>query len=185
MKETYYEKGQVSGNVSNIIILITGVGIAVIVLIFVGSLGGQTYEIMESDIDQIGRYTAVHDVFQAINGTAVSLDHPFIESGTLVIYNQSNVSVVGLDNFTIDYSTGALTLKTVGYNATNMSANYTWHNETIRSSIKDGILSSFDALENTGEYLPLIVIAVVITMVLLLIFSVMGGGASRPSGSAL
>jgi len=87
--ELYQEKGQVAGSVGAIISLIVGVGVAVLVLIFVGSLGGQTYELVESDIEAIT-------------------------------------------------------------------------NQTIEDSVKGGIISGFEALEQTGNYLPIIVLAVVI-----------------------
>jgi len=58
-------------------------------------------------------------------------------------------------------------------------------NETIRAHIRDGVVNGFDALEQTGEYMPLIVLAVVIGVVLLIIlgFTAFGGGGMR--GSAL
>ena len=66
-----------------------------------------------------------------------------------------------------------------------MSANYTWHNATIRDAIKTGVVSGFEALEDTGDYIPIIVIGLVIVIVLGLIFGVMGGGKSEQVGSAL
>jgi high-affinity Fe2+/Pb2+ permease len=109
-KPLYEAKGQQTGAVGAIITLIVGVGVSVLVLIFVGSLGGQTYELVESDIDAIT-------------------------------------------------------------------------NTTISNSIKDGIVSGFEAMEQTGDYLPIIVLAVVISLVLALVlgFTAFGGGR----GSAL
>jgi len=110
--EKYEKKGQMAGNaVGNIITLIVGVGVATLVLIFVGSLGGQTYQLVEADIDAIT-------------------------------------------------------------------------NDTIKGSVKNGIVSGFEALEQTGDYLPIIVLAVVISLVLVLVLSFTNfGGAGR--GSAL
>lgn len=111
-KTKYMKKGQFAGAaVGNIITLLVGVGVAVLVLIFVGSLGGQTYNLVEPDIDTIT-------------------------------------------------------------------------NVTIQNHIKSGILSGFEALEQTGDYLPIIVLAVVISLVLALVLSFGGlGGTGR--GSAL
>ena len=106
MQESLYQKkGQSAGAVSNIIVLIVGIGVSVLVLIFVGSLGGQTYQLVESDIDAIS-------------------------------------------------------------------------NATIANHVKGGIISGFEALEQTGDYLPIIVLAVVISMVLGLVlsFTAFGGG---------
>ena len=107
MKSKLYEKkGQVGGAVGSIISLIVGVGVSVLVLIFVGALGGQTYNLVEADIDNIS-------------------------------------------------------------------------DADIKTSVKTGIKSGFTALERTGGYLPIIVLAVVISLVLVLILgmtAVAGGG---------
>lgn len=112
--EPYEKKGQMQGVVGAVVMLIAGIGVAVLVLIFVGSLGGQTYQLVETDIDAIT-------------------------------------------------------------------------NTTIKDHIKSGIISGFSALENTGKYLPIIVLAVVITLVLVMVLGMtniagMGGGGR---GSAL
>lgn len=112
-KKLFEEKGQVQEAVGAIITLIVGVGVAVLVLIFVGVLGGQTYELVEDDLDAIS-------------------------------------------------------------------------NDTIRSSIRNSIVSGFSALEQTGDFLPIIVLAVIIFLVLSLIlgFTAFGGQAGG-GGTAL
>ena len=112
VKPLYMKEGQTGGAVGAIITMIVGVGVAVLVMIFVGSLGGQTYELVEPDIVAIT-------------------------------------------------------------------------NETIEDAVKAGIVAGFDALQQTGEYLPIIVLAVVIALVLSLVlgFTAFGGGGMR--GSAL
>lgn len=52
----YEKKGQ-SGAVGAIITLVVGMGVAVLLLIFVGTLGGQTYQLTESKIDGITNTT--------------------------------------------------------------------------------------------------------------------------------
>ena len=109
----YEREGQVQGAVSNIIFLIVGIGVAVLILIFVGVLAGQTYNLTESQIDNIS-------------------------------------------------------------------------DATIQASVKNSIISGFSALEQTGTFLPIIVLAVVIALVLSLILGFlafgnlggMGGGRS-------
>lgn len=112
-QETLYrKKGQVSGSVGAIVTLIVGVGISVLVLIFVGALGGQTYNLVESDIDSI--------------------------------------------------------------------------NDTdIQASVKNGIKSGFKALEQTGNYLPIIVLAVVISLVLMLVLGMAAVAGAGRGGSVL
>lgn len=112
-KNLYEKKGQAAGAVSAIIMLIVGIGVSVLILIFVGSLGGQTYELVEADI------------------TAIT-------------------------------------------------------NATVEESVKNSILSGFEALEQTGDYLPIIVLAVIIALVLTLVLSFTAfGGMGGGRGSAL
>jgi hypothetical protein len=101
MNVIYHVEGDVQGSVFAIIFLIVGVGVATLVLIFVGSLGGQTYNLVEPDIDAIS-------------------------------------------------------------------------NDSIKNYTKDGIISSFKALKSTGSYLPIIVLAVVIFIVLGLVIGMTG-----------
>lgn len=111
--ETLYKrKGQITGVPAAVVTLIAGVGVAVLVLIFVGALGGQTYEMVEPDIDAIT-------------------------------------------------------------------------NTTIRDHVKNSIVSGFSALETTGDYLPIIVLAVVIALVLTLVLGFMAFGGGGYRGSAL
>lgn len=111
--QPYEVEGQMGGAVGSVIMLIVGVGVSVLILIFVGALGGQTYQLVETDIDAIT-------------------------------------------------------------------------NTTVKSHVKNSIISGFAALEQTGDYLPIIVLAVVISLVLVLVLgftNVAGGGGMR--GSAL
>lgn len=108
---TYEAEGQSMGAVGAIIGLIVGVGVATLVLIFVGVLGGQTYELTEDKIDAIS-------------------------------------------------------------------------NTTIKNYVKDSVVSGFSALKQTGDYMPIIVLAVIIAIVLSLVlgFTAFGRGGA---GSAL
>jgi hypothetical protein len=105
----YESEGYAEPNVTVIIGLIVGVGVATLVLIFVGVLGGQVYNQAETDIDNIS-------------------------------------------------------------------------DATIKASIKGGITSGFEALETSGDYLPTVVLAVIIFVVLGLVTALqfanapMGGG---------
>lgn len=103
----YQENGMVGGQVSEIITLIIGVGIAALVLIFVSTLGGSTYNLVEDDI------TTITDV-------------------------------------------------------------------NVQASVKSSSLSGFAAMETVGNYLPLIVLAIVIFIILGLIM-----GLGRGSQTAL
>lgn len=68
-------------------------------------------------------------------------------------------------------------LKGATYNGTTLYTNYTWGAAEVREYVKDGIVSGFSALKQTGDYLPIIVLAVIIAVVLALVlgFTAMGG----------
>lgn len=106
----FEEQGFVDNQIGMIIQLVIGVGVAALVLIFVGTMGGQTYNLVESDIDSIT-------------------------------------------------------------------------DENIQASIKNGITSGFEAVETSGDYLPLIVLAVVISIVLALVLGM--GRTTQYYGGAL
>jgi hypothetical protein len=181
---TYIKEGQAGGAVGAIITMIMGVGIAVLTLIFIGSLGGQTWEMVEDDISAIGNNTIISESIVANNVTAQNFAHHFIQSGTLSIVN--GTTAVNLGNFTIDYDAGTLLLSgDMAYNGSTLTANYTWGAAEIRTSVQNGVISSFEALEQTGDYLPIIVLAVVITLVMALVLSLGGLGGMRSGGTAL
>jgi len=101
----YEKEGYVAENVGAIITLIIGVGVSALVLIFVGALGGQTFNLVEDDI------AAITDA-------------------------------------------------------------------NIKLSVTNAITSGFEAVETSGQYLPIVVLAVIISIVLTLVVG-MGGGGGR------
>lgn len=112
----FNKKGQVGiqGAVGGVIFLIVGLGVATLIQIFVGVLGGKTYQLVEGDIDAIT-------------------------------------------------------------------------NTTIRSNIKAGIASSFEANQQTGELMPVVALAFMVILVLGLLLSLfrVGGGGFGGGGSVL
>ena len=105
---TFQEEGYMQESVGSIIFLIVGVGVATLVLIFGGVLGGQTYSLIESDLDAIS-------------------------------------------------------------------------NDSVKNYTKDGIISGFNALKQTGSYLPIVILAVIIFVVLGLVMGI-GSFEGRFSG---
>lgn len=188
-KTQYTKKGQLAdAAVGNIVTLIVGVGVAVLVLIFVGSLGGQTYQLVEDDIEEIAENLITDEQVTVLNQTTVQLNHNFIQEGTLTLTNGSVAGPdVGLGNFTIDYDDGSLTLLATGdgLNNTLLFANYTWGSVDVRNAVQEGIVSGFEGLEQTGDYLPIIVLAVVIALVLSLVLGFTAFGNRGLSGGAL
>ena len=106
-KTMYRKKGMISGSMNALIGLVIGVGVAVLMIIFIGTLGGQTYNLVEPKI--------------------------------------LNIS-----------------------------------DSTIQTSVKNSIKSGFSALEQVGSYMPILVLAYIIALVLVLVlgFASLGGGSS-------
>jgi len=117
--EVLLESGQVGGGsvIMTMITLVVGVAITVLLIIFTGALGGQTYDLVEDDIE-------------AINDTA------------------------------------------------------------IRVSVENSITSGFEAFEQTADYLPLLILAIITGLVIAVVlgftaFTGSGMGGGRSGGSAL
>lgn len=167
------KKGQVVGNsVGAILTLVIGIGISIFVLIFAGALGGQTFELVEDDITLTGSVT--NESITLNNATAVSLANNMVRSLTIT----NSTANIELGNFTIDWSAGTILLTgDHNLNGTPANASYQHGNLTIENAIRGSIISGFDALETSGNYLPIIVLAVVIAIVLAMVmgFGSMGG----------
>lgn len=180
-----YEKdGEVKTDVAAVIQLVVGVGVAVLVLIFVGTLGGRSYELVEDDLDAL--YSSVtKESATVLNATAVSLANDDIVTNSMVVNNHSNT--VALTTFTFDYDAGTVTLLNNDYNNTALNFTYTHGTGGYNVSVaaKEGMIGSFSALESVGDFLPMIVLVFVIVLVLGMVFSLglnKGGGYK---GSAL
>lgn len=180
------------GQAGTVITLITGVGVAVLVLILVGSMSGTVYETVDTDVESIGLRTLVDDdSFTAINGTPGALDHAsLVTDYTVSVINATHT--LGMGNFTIYYTGGYITLNTTSAafihanNGTTLYATYRYNDPTVRAHIRNGVISGFDALDQTGNYMPIIVMAVIIVLILGMIFGLgMTGGAYRGGGGAL
>lgn len=124
----YKKKGYIAENINGIITLIVGVGVASLVLIFVGVLGGSVYNKVEPQI----------------------LDYNHEVNATIFQINAQGI-----------------------------------HNQNVAVSVRNAINSSFDAIETTGNYLPIVVLAVIISIVLTLVVGMGGGGNSAYYGGAL
>lgn len=62
------EKGQMGGSgvIMTMIVLVVGIAITVLLIIFTGALGGQTYNLVEDDISAITNTTIQNSVSQSI-----------------------------------------------------------------------------------------------------------------------
>jgi len=177
-------KAQVQGAVGAMIALFIGVIVIVLLIILAGALGGQTFNLVQDDIIEVGNQSIVNESFTAINDTVVTLDHRLIHSGSLTILNDS--ADVGLGNFTIDYDGGDLTLLNNDYNNTALDASYNYGDLTVQGNIENSIKEGFSTLEDTAGYVPIVVLAIIIFLVLTLVigFTALTGGTNR-GGTAL
>ena len=163
--------------VGAIIILIAGIGVATLSMILIGAMGGTTYQLQEDVIESLGTAT-YSGSFTALNTSWVSIGNPLVHNNTLTIVNATSVNCKG--NFSINATTGRVLLTSgdASYNNTTMTVSYTYDTSTygraVRQNVSGGIVSSFKALKVTGDYLPIIVLAVVITLVLTLILGMTG-----------
>jgi len=185
--QDYNKSGQVGGSVGAVIGLIVGIGIAVLVLIFVGALGGQTYELVEDDIDALTA-KVINDSITVLNNTAVALSNDDVVANSLATIRIASINdthCASLNNYTFDLDAGTVTLLAPDVqecSGTLVNFSYTHGSLEVQNSIKSGIMSSFEALEKTGDYLPIIVLAFVISIVLFLVLGMtgmVGGGEGR------
>lgn len=195
-KHNTNKKGQTTFNSGTLLALIIGVGVAVLVLILISVMGGKTYQTTEDDINAItGLQSVTGDTFTLTNNTIIQLDNNDINSGSLVVYNNSGApfTAIGLSNFTtIDYGAGRLTVTLGGtpdagqYAGLAVAANYTHGSNAIKHGIGQSILGGFEGLQQTGELLPLIVLAFVMVFILSLVMglSVLGGKGNMGSGGS-
>jgi hypothetical protein len=172
-------------DVGSIIALITGIGISLMVLIFIGVLAGNTYQLTETNIDAIGNNVVINETFTPLNNTESQLAHKSIQEGTLIVINSTTEQTLSLSNFTITYDDGILKLTHVKYNNTELKASYTWGSVAVRSGVKGSITSGFSALETTGDYLPIIVLAIVISIVLSMVLGLTAFKGGNGGGTAL
>jgi len=173
---------------TSVIVLIIGITVAVLVLVFGGVLSGSVYQIVEPDIDEIGK-NAGSATFTVSNTTPVSLGNTYVWEGTLLI----NGTAASTNNFTVDYTAGTVQLKpnseaglTFSHGQAGTTAAFTWGQVAIREHVKSSIISGFQASEQTGKYMPLYVLGVMIFLILGLVVGLtMLGGGTYGGGRAL
>jgi hypothetical protein len=180
-------------SIASIILLIIEVGICATILIFVSVLSGGVYQSTSSQINSL----STNFVNETINLSFVALPYTYTTSGNIYPGTES----LRAWNATADY--GALVLNTnytvLSYPLGQFSIidltkrnntyiylyiSYTTGNPVIEGNITSAIINTFTAINYTGGYLPLIVLALVIILILGMVFAIMpqmGGQMSLPS----
>lgn len=165
-------------NIGGAILLITGIAVATLVLIFSGALGGQTYNLVEPEIDTIGDDSTYTQLFTHVaNNTNKSLGTSPVED--FRFYN-ATTQAVGNASFSFNLTAGTWSLTNNSFNDSSITVLSRYDNTTVQGYVKDAVISGFKAQKTTGTYMPLIVLAAVISLVLGM---VLGLGSKPGSGS--
>lgn len=182
-------------SIMSIILLIVGIGVCATILIFVSVLSGGVYQTTSPQITSLSTnfvnettgnisFAKLPYVYNTTNNNI----YPGTE--TLRIWN--NTADYGLlvlnTNYTVlSYPNGQFTITGIGLwnnSYIYLNASYTIGNPVIEGNITSAIINSFVAINYTGGYLPVIVIALVIIIILGMVFMIIpmtGGQMSLPS----
>ncbi len=185
----------VSKSIGAVIGIVTAIGVSVLVIILFSSLTAKTYDTVEDDLDIIGYNYVTEEAFTADNLTARALAHGDIHLGTIRVANATKTDTVYSANnvnggnltFVLNYGTVLLTPTIANiWNGTTMYINYTWGRAEIGSSAKSAMYGGFLAQEQLGDYLPIIVLSVIMFLVLTIVLGFTGfGGGGEKTTSAL
>ena len=135
----YKKKGQTQGAVGAIISLIVGVGIAVLVILFVGVLGGKSYSISESKINALYG-TVNNETWSATANTAHTLNNDVLSK--VSVFNATDpYTELANTQYHVGTSSGIITINDTGFNTFLVGANYTYGDPNIQGAIKGSISS--------------------------------------------
>jgi len=165
---------------------------ATLVLIFVSVLGGGVYTNTQSQISSLssnvinettGNFSS--RLLPAIYNTTANI-YPNTE--TLTIWNttaQYGTLTLNTNYTVLSYSTGQFNIISLGMKNNSyiyLNISYTLGNPDIKNNITAAIGSSFTSLNTVGGYLPIVVLAVIIFLVLGLVMSLTPGFGRESSG---
>ena len=144
------------------------------VIIFIGALSGQTFEITEPDIDDIAG-SVENESVNALNDTTVSLGHDMIQTHSFYIINTTGGTFPS-SNYTLDATAGTVsfdTRTTEGQNGTSF-VYYQYGDTNVTTAIKDSILAGFQGFKASASYMPIFILAIIIVVVLSLVVGFTG-----------
>lgn len=180
------------GAVAAFIGLITGVGVAVLLLLFTSVLSGQTYNLLGPEINQIGLLSA-NETVNMSNTTYNKFDHGDILVSTLqvtsgngtVMYSSSNTSCFTLRAQEGEFLLNSLSGCFMKDDDEIANASYMYgQGDHIKAGILNASLYSFRAQATTAKYTPIYVLAFIIFIILGLIMGLgaITGGKSGSGG---
>lgn len=165
------KKGQTA--MMSVIGLVVLIGVAIITMVFIGVMAGRTFETSQTHLSLIGNAeTAENETVTVLNGTAVSSAN----SRWLTLVNVSanyTFAIQETGNYTFDAAAGTITLINNDHNNTDWNLTYTYRNASVFGQLNTGIGSSFQAFSDLGSFMPLIVLALVVILILSLIFGLL------------
>ena len=186
----YRKKGQVQEATNAMITLVVGIGVVVLLIIFLGALTGQTWTLIEPTVAELTT-TVTDQTLTVLNSTAVSFGRDNVVNASITAFNGSNS--VPASKFFYDFGTrpNTVTLLDNNFNNTALNFSYVDGNPAIKSSIENSVISAFESFKLTADYVPIIALAVVIFLVLALIIGLglltgdIGGGSGKSRGSSV
>ena len=184
-------------SIGSIILLVIGVGVSILVLIFVSVLGGGVFTNAEPNINVISNNVTDSPLNFSFNVNTLPYSHDtsndiYKESDVLVAWNGTGTfgTLVRNTNYTVtSYPAGQFSITDLGdlnYSYVYVNVSYATGNPIIEESIVTAIQQSFVALNTTGSYLPIIVLAVIVFIILSLIMALnLGTRGYKAEGMAL
>jgi len=136
-----------------------------------------------SEIVVNGTPTDISDSIEIINMTCGNNKISYI------ILNQANTTNYTTDfcspkdYFIIDYVNGIITLNNSELNNSDFIVRYSYNDPRVKGYVKEGIASSFKSLETTSNYVPVIVLAFIIILILSMVIG--STGNSKGNNTAL
>ncbi|QGH73147.1 MAG: hypothetical protein [Siphoviridae sp. ctjeG17] len=182
-KQKYYREGATGSSVGVMVTLVIGVVIITIIIIMGGVLSGQAYQVSEPLVNAVGNQSVANESVTLYTGIAQRLTHGPTLSGSYLLKNASNT--VPASNYSVTSEPSSITLLDNAYNGSTLKFSYDYGDPTIMNQIKDSVKGGFSTLKTTSDYLPLVILGVVLVVVLGLVLVLGGGFTGGRNNSAL
>jgi hypothetical protein len=181
----HLKAGNVEGSIGAIVTLVIGLGVAILAFILVFTMGGNVFQLVEPSLASFGGQVN-NCTITITNGTNTTLCNAHIVPSSFLIRNKTGALVT--TNYTLFAGRGIIyKYKDPHHFKSGASAfvYYKWGDANMTDNIRESVKSGFAAGGTVMNYLPIIVLAVIIGIVLSLIMGFGGMGTMRGGGSAL
>lgn len=175
--------GAVNESVGAVIALVVGIALATMMILLTNSLGGQAFSVVEPSLDDIGVTDETENATVLLNeGTTLSCT-PVLSDGFSARNASASGTVISSGNYSLTTATGLFNLTNVQYNNSNIFFAYECGDATMRTQVYNSIREGFGAGEDTASYLPLIILAVVVALVLSVVLGFVGNNFKSGGGA--